>query len=52
MKCGICKQEIEIKGNWDLGNNAQPVCNGRCCDVCNFNIVLPQRLIRYKEVSE
>lgn len=25
------------------GNNAQPVVEGQCCDVCNYNIVIPVR---------
>ena len=29
---------------WDQGNNAQPVADGKCCDKCNMDIVLPHRL--------
>jgi hypothetical protein len=49
MKCSICKKEIEVKGTWTHGNNAQPVNNGRCCDICNMNVVIP---VRIKEVQE
>jgi hypothetical protein len=27
-----------------MGNNAQPVKNGRCCDVCNSTKVIPARI--------
>ena len=46
MKCSICKKEIRIKGSWKEGNNAQPINNGRCCDICNINKVIPERLER------
>jgi len=44
MKCCLCKKEIEIKGNWDQGNNANPVMDGRCCDDCNAEKVIPERM--------
>ena len=50
LKCIICKGEIDIhyddngKVIWDQGNNAQPVADGKCCDKCNMDIVLPHRL--------
>lgn len=31
------------------GNNAQPVNNGRCCDKCNQNKVIPTRMKRMRE---
>jgi len=55
MKCCICGGEIEKKVNpkngevyWDCGNNAEPVKRGRCCDVCNMEVVIPARL---KQIS-
>ena len=45
MKCSICKEEIEVEGNWKLGNNAQPINNGRCCGVCNMSKVIPMRIL-------
>lgn len=54
MICVICKKDIEPDrdndGNiyWTEGNNAQPVGDGRCCNKCNINIVLP---MRYAEVD-
>lgn len=39
QKCSICGK------NYDgYGNNAQPVNNGRCCDECNFKVVIPIRI--------
>ena len=29
---------------WGEGNNAQPVNDGRCCNVCNWTDVIPTRL--------
>lgn len=37
--CSICGKSYE-----GYGNNAQPVNSGRCCDVCNSEIVIPRRL--------
>ena len=39
MKCKICNTTI-----FGHGHNAQPVTNGRCCDVCNDTKVLPARM--------
>lgn len=36
--CSICGEEY-----FGYGNNAQPVNDGRCCDECNLNIVIPAR---------
>jgi hypothetical protein len=44
MKCSICGNEIENKNGWDKGNNAEPVNDGRCCDVCNWTVVIPTRM--------
>jgi hypothetical protein len=45
MKCSICEKEIPVKeGGWSQGNNAQPVNDGRCCDDCNMNVVVPARM--------
>ncbi len=42
MKCAICKGKM--KGS---GNNAVPVVEGRCCDACYFEHVVPARKYRY-----
>jgi len=49
MKCSICEKEIEKKYHngemyWDKGHNAEPINNGRCCDKCNENVVIPTRI--------
>lgn len=43
MKCCIC----EKKENGKYGNSPWPVDNApdsRCCDECNFTVVLPARI--------
>lgn len=40
QECCICKRECESI----YGNNAQPINNGRCCDVCNDTKVIPARI--------
>ena len=54
MICSICDEEI--KGQvvthpdgsksvpWEGGNNAYPINEGRCCDKCNMEVVIPARL--------
>ena len=39
MKCCICGQTFE-----GHGNNAQPVMEGVCCDLCNIARVIPERI--------
>jgi hypothetical protein len=48
-KCTICKGEIHPqklngKAVWTDGHNAEPVKTGRCCDDCNWQVVIPIRL--------
>lgn len=44
-KCCICDGQIgEHPDGWNGGHNAYPVKSGRCCDVCNWAIVIPERL--------
>ena len=43
-KCIICN--TQIKG-W--GNNANPVQNGRCCNDCNSEVVIPYRIEAMKK---
>ena len=40
MNCSICKQRI----NTEHGHNAEPINNGRCCDMCNQTKVIPRRI--------
>lgn len=42
-RCSICKKEF-----YGLGNNAQPITDGRCCDLCNFKFVIPKRIESFK----
>ncbi len=50
VRCSICKGNIKPLRDedgevvWIHGNNAQPVNDGRCCDDCNWNVVIPERL--------
>ena len=37
--CSICNNIFE-----DFGNNAKPINNGRCCNICNQTIVIPERI--------
>lgn len=47
LKCSICGDKIAPKlGGWMEGNNAAPVNNGRCCDLCNDMVVIPTRMRR------
>ncbi len=55
MNCDICGNPIDIhydkKGEayWTEGHNARPVVNGRCCDRCNAEVVIPARIKKYNE---
>ena len=40
-KCCICGKDIS-----GFGNNASPLADGTCCDVCN-QLVMAERLRRY-----
>lgn len=45
MICCICNGEIQKGANgWEGGHNAQPAEDGRCCDQCNAEIVIPLRM--------
>lgn len=40
--CCLCG---EVLPEGDFGNNAQPVHDGRCCNYCNDNCVIPVRTL-------
>ena len=40
FKCAICQKMIQ--GQW--GNMAQPIAEGKACDDCNQNIIIPIRI--------
>ena len=44
--CVICEHPIgmDADGIWDGGHNAEPVAEGRCCEDCNWIVVIPARL--------
>ena len=44
MKCCLCGKDIEIRGTWKEGHNAEPIKKGRCCGICNETKVIPIRL--------
>lgn len=57
MKCVICNGEIKgevittpskFQIALEYGNNADPVAIGKCCDKCNYSIVIPARMLNSK----
>ena len=45
MRCSICDDQIEVElSGWAEGANAYPVTNGRCCHMCDAQIVTPTRI--------
>lgn len=47
LVCSICSQPITpdpISG-WAGGHNAEPVNDGRCCQECNDQVVIPTRIV-------
>jgi len=47
--CSICNKPIPAKGSWKLGNNAEPINSGRCCDQCDNDIVIPRRILQLRK---
>jgi probable addiction module antidote protein len=41
--CSICQREFS-----EFGNSADPVNDGRCCDRCDSEVVIPARMRRMK----
>jgi hypothetical protein len=57
QRCAICERKVFARywgpseDSW--GNSAWPVVNdGRCCDVCNWMIVIPARLAQLPAAAE
>ena len=57
MKCVICTDEIKgevittsskFQIALEYGNSADPVAIGKCCDKCNYSIVIPARMFNSK----
>ena len=45
--CSICGEQYE-----GCGNNAQPVNDGRCCDMCDMTVVIPRRIVEMYRKGE
>lgn len=44
--CSICGEEY-----FGFGNNAEPVNDGRCCDICDGSVVIPRRITEVKRAT-
>lgn len=42
MVCCICNKPIDSA----YGNNADPICEGECCESCNEKFVIPARMLK------
>ena len=53
VKCCLCGEAIEVNflSGWSQGNNAMPLADGRCCDMCN-NDVIQERIKRVMEARK
>jgi len=45
--CSICGEPYT-----GFGHNAQPVNDERCCEGCNWEIVIPERIVRMQDERE
>lgn len=58
LTCSICQKDVEPQRDadgvvyWTQGHNAEPVNNGRCCDDCNYTVVLPARMNGIRRASQ
>lgn len=52
IHCCICNEYIEPNNGWIYGNNAEPVKDGRCCNKCNSEIVIPERIHQYTQTMK
>jgi hypothetical protein len=61
LKCCLCGKEILPNAiGWDQGNNPDPIPkerrvndSDRCCDDCDSNVVIPERIRQIKpDISE
>lgn len=45
LKCSICgKPILSDPSEWEHGNDADPVNDGRCCTTCDWEVVIPARI--------
>jgi hypothetical protein len=47
-KCSICNCSLPLK---IMGHNAEPVAPGVCCVICNYTVVIPERLRMIEDAS-
>lgn len=52
QKCSICGWPLYAGAKWQYGHNAEPVNGGRCCDECNYAVLVPARLQEMAEYSK
>lgn len=53
LLCSICNEPITTGlSGWAYGHNAEPINDGRCCDVCNDTKVIPERVRRIRNMKE
>jgi hypothetical protein len=45
FRCSICQRIVMEQ----YGNNAHPVNDGKCCDECDWLVVIPARIRLVKE---
>lgn len=50
LHCSICQEPVAAKSAWRGGNAAWPINGGRCCDHCNWTVVLPARAASVKQI--
>jgi hypothetical protein len=43
--CALCKN----KWDCEYGNNGKPVCDGRVCNECDKNVIIPFRIKNLKQ---
>lgn len=55
--CSICLGILDVHRHpitgevyWNKGHNAEPVNSGRCCDKCNYEVVIAERIKRMSEL--
>lgn len=46
-KCCFCNKKFN-----NFGNNALPLKEGTCCDICNIKYVIPERLKHFKILQQ
>lgn len=48
ITCVLCSHTWVPANKYDIGNNAQPVADGRACDTCDWQHVIPARIKNIK----